>query len=372
MKFGIGILGATGYIGVPYRNEIRECPNEGRVVALCARRMDRLEAAGKEDSAELVTQDWRAVVEHPEVDLVMVLTPDALHVEPVLAAAELGKHVFCEKPIGKNVAEAHKMCQTVESRGLLNFVPFWTRYVPAFRRAKQLVAEGKLGEIRGVIYRWHNPRPLSTPFTWRDDPELSAAGSIADVGSHAYDLMRFVLGDEAKRVLVHATSMMPPKADLGDVDLNEAIAWGSGNSTSASKQQRKGTSPDFAQIAFEFQSGCAGHLTVSHASYIRKGFAPELELHGTKGSLSVDRITGELLFADSPDPATQLEVVTDDGFCNRFATHVFPALAQQAAGQETEHPTMRDGLRTQVFTDAALTSAQRGAWVELDEFDTEG
>ena len=104
----VGVLGATGYIGAPYRAEMRAC--EGvRMVALCARRQDLLAAAAAEDGAELATPDWRAVVEHPDVNYVVVGTPDAPHHEAVLAAAAAGKHLFCEKPVGLNAAEAREM-----------------------------------------------------------------------------------------------------------------------------------------------------------------------------------------------------------------------------------------------------------------------
>src|SRR4051794_10580428 len=102
MKFGVGVLGATGYIATPYRAEIRQAAGEARLVALCARRRDLLEAAAREDGAALLTDDWRQVVAHPDVNLVVVATPDALHHEAVLACAAAGKHVVCEKPTGMN------------------------------------------------------------------------------------------------------------------------------------------------------------------------------------------------------------------------------------------------------------------------------
>jgi predicted dehydrogenase len=150
--------------------------------------------------------------------------------------------------------------------------------------------------------------------------------------------------------------------------LAEAIAWGQVHFAVESEQQRKATAPDYAQLSVEFADGVVGYIVLSHASYFRKGFAPELELHGTDGSLSVDRITGELKFADSPDPARLLETVADQGDCNRFERYVFPALRERAAGG-SEHPGLDDGWRVQVFTDAAFASAQRGAWVKLSEFD---
>src|SRR5437867_7494951 len=130
MKFGVGVIGATGYIGTPYRAEIREAADDATIVALCARRRELLEAAAKQDGARFVTDDWRMIVEHPDVNLVVVATPDALHYPAVIACAAAGKHVVCEKPIGMNVAEARDMWTAYRDRGLGHFVPFWTRYVP--------------------------------------------------------------------------------------------------------------------------------------------------------------------------------------------------------------------------------------------------
>src|SRR5262245_38203988 len=132
MRFGVGVIGATGYIATAYRAEIREAKDDAAIVALCARRRDQLEAAGREDGAALLTENWRQVVEHPAVDCVVVATPDALHYETVLACAAAGKHVVCEKPVGMNVRESFAMWAAYRDRRLGHFVPFWTRYVPVF------------------------------------------------------------------------------------------------------------------------------------------------------------------------------------------------------------------------------------------------
>ncbi len=73
--FGVGVLGATGFIGTPYRAEIREACTDARIVALCARRRDLLEAAAWQDDAPFISDDWQKVVEHPDVNLVVVEEP---------------------------------------------------------------------------------------------------------------------------------------------------------------------------------------------------------------------------------------------------------------------------------------------------------
>ena len=364
--FGVGILGATGYIGTPYCKEIRESPSDAGIIALCGRRLDLLKAAAQQDeSAVFITDDWRQLVAHPDVNLVLVATPDALHYEAVMACAAAGKHVVCEKPIGMNAGEALEMWSAFRDRRLGHFVPFWTRYVPVFRRAREIVRQGTLGDVRGIIYRWHNPRPVAMPFTWRDDAKLSAAGSLADVGSHAYDTIRWLLGQEAVRVLVHADVITPAKPDLGAVNLDEALQWSRDHAAAEASSCRRGTAFDFADVAFVLDNGAVGSLLLSHAPYLRKGFAPEVELHGTAASLSLDRLSGRLMLARAGNPAELLETVTDTGFGNRFARHVVPALHARIAGQPTDHPGLDDGWAVQRFTDACTCSARQGTWISL-------
>ncbi|MBP63057.1 MAG: hypothetical protein CMJ62_16175, partial [Planctomycetaceae bacterium] len=336
MKFSIGIIGATGYIGTPYRSEIREATNTAEIVALCARRRDRLEAAGRQDGATLITHDWREVVEHPDVNLVLVATPDALHYEPVLACAAAKKHLFCEKPVGKDAGQAYQMWSAYSETELGHFVPFWTRYFQVFRRAREIVLGDTLGEIRAVVYRWHNPRPGSMPHTWRDDASLSSAGSIADVGSHAYDTIRWVTGYDARRVLSHADVTTPLKPDLGSIDLTEALEWGREHSVAESPSQCRATVFDYADIAMEFHNGAVGSLVLSHASFLRKGLAPELELHGTRASLAVDRVTGNITLARPGEDVRVLETVAESAR-NRFSSVVFPAIHERASGSGCEH-----------------------------------
>ena len=370
MKFGVGVLGATGYIGTPYRAEMRDSTDDCNIVALCARRVPLLEEAGKLDGATLITTNWREVIEHPDVNLVMVATPDALHINEVLACVEAGKHIFCEKPIGMNADEAQQMWDAVKDSGLAHFVPFWTRYVPVFVEAKKRIPS--LGIIKAMVYRWHNPRPMAMPFTWRDDAALSSAGSIADVGSHAYDTMRWMLGGEATRVLAHGDVITIAKPDLGEVNLDEALAWGGEHQAADSEFKKVGTAFDYASISFEFShspgygDSIAGTLVLSHAPYIRKGFSPEVEIHGTEGSLAIDRINSQLtqVTVDSPDP--EVIKVDDPGFGNRFAKHVFPGLRARLEGKGEEYPGIDDGCKVQLFTDAAARSAREGKWVTIE------
>lgn len=369
-RFQVGVLGATGFIGSPYRAEIREAPDDATIVALCARGHEKLQAAAREDRATLVTDDWRRVVEHPDVNLVVIATPDALHYEAVMACAAAGKHVVCEKPVSMDSRQAAAMWSAYRRAGLGHFVPYWTRYVSVFIRAREVIKAGDLGEIRAAVYRWHNPRPLAMPFTWRDDAALSAAGSVADVGSHAYDTLRWLIDQEAECVLAHADVITPAKPDLGTQNLEEALRWGQEHAVGHSSipgdmPLRRGTAFDYASVAFKLPNGAVGSLILSHAPYLRKGLAPEVELHGTKASLAIDRIGSKLTIVRQGENPAILDTIPDPGFGNRFKKHVFPALRKQISGEVTQHPDLHDGWRVQLFTEAAARSAREGGWISI-------
>ena len=182
--------------------------------------------------------------------------------------------------------------------------------------------------------------------------------------------MRWILGKDAVRVLVHADVLSPPKPDLGTINLTEALRWGESHERDDSARVRKGTAFDYASIAFQLDNGAVGSLVLSHASCIRKGLAPELELHGSQASLAVDRIDGKLTIAKRGEPPQVLASVEDSGISNRFERYVFPAVRARSAGAGREHPGLDDGFRVQLFVDAAAQSAQQGKWVDLEDLAT--
>ncbi|MBM3957338.1 MAG: Gfo/Idh/MocA family oxidoreductase [Gemmatimonadetes bacterium] len=372
MHFRVGVIGATGFIATPYRREMREARDEATIVALCARRRDRLEAAAREDGAEFITDDWREVVEHPGVSFVVIATPDALHYEPAMACARHGKHVLCEKPVGMNTRQAWEIWTACRDAGLGHFVPYWSRYVPVFERARSVIEAGTLGEPRAFVWRWHNARPAAIPFTWRDNAGLSAAGSIADLGSHAYDAVRWMTGLQARRVLTHAGVVSGPKPDAGEPTLAEALEWAGTQRVPAVAGRRTGTAFDYAGILVEFEGGAVGVMTVSHAPFLRAGLAADLEIHGTEASLALDRTLGTLRLVRPGDSPPHTETVSGTGFGNRFARYVFPAVRERAAGLPSEHPGLEDGWRVQLFVDAAATSARCGGWTALEGIGSPG
>ncbi len=368
MRFRVGVLGATGYIGVPYRREIREASDQGSVTWMCARREQLLNDALQEDPDARITTRWQDVVEAEDVDIVLIATPDVFHHEAALACAKAGKHLICEKPIGMNAEEAKEIRDVIANAELAHFVPFWTRYVPLIQRIREHLQGGLVGQLRAIVCRWHNPRPAGTPHTWRDDASLSAAGSIADVGSHAYDCLRWLTGLEADRVLTHAAILAAERPDVGDVNLTEAMRWpGTHSNTSSddSRETRRATAVNYANINMVFPGDVVGTIIVSHAPSFRRVAAPDLELHGSDASLVLDRQLGTISRIENNGDTIELDRISPVPLVNRFGRHVFPAFQRALNGHSPDWPNLEDGYRAQVFTDAAMASAKAGRWVDL-------
>ena len=122
---------------------------------------------------------------------------------------------------------------------------------------------------------------------------------------------------------------------------------------------------DYASVSCLFSNGASGLFVLSHAGSVRKFLAPEIELHGTKASLSADRYTGKIkLIRQNQELETLHELPPAFEFGNRFEQYVFPALSPMIKGTRSSvpHPTLEDGWLAQRFTDAAYLSAKDGHW----------
>jgi 1,5-anhydro-D-fructose reductase (1,5-anhydro-D-mannitol-forming) len=134
----------------------------------------------------------RALVEDPGVDAVYVASPPGAHLELALLAAAAGKPAYVEKPMARSHAECRRMVDAFAAAGLPLFVAYYRRALPRFVRVRALLAEGRLGRVQSLSYRYARSRPASDG--WRLDPAHSGGGLLLDLGSHALDLFDWLLG----------------------------------------------------------------------------------------------------------------------------------------------------------------------------------
>src|SRR5207244_4029851 len=123
--------------------------------------------------------------------------PNNLHAEPTIAAAEAGKHVICEKPLGRTADESYDVWQRVAATGVKHMTAFNYRFVPAVRLARQLIEAGELGEIYHFRGRYLQEWGPTTEEVWRFDKKLAGSGALGDLAAHVVDLARYLVGEIA-------------------------------------------------------------------------------------------------------------------------------------------------------------------------------
>ena len=143
------------------------------------------------------TDDWRNITRADDIDLVDIVAPNYAHAEIAIDAARHGKHIFCEKPLAHDVSSALQMAKAVHQAGCIHQVGFVYRMWPAVAFAKELIDAGKIGRILHFHSRFLHDYGLdpSLPMSWRFESRKAGAGSIGDIGSHAIDIARYLVGD---------------------------------------------------------------------------------------------------------------------------------------------------------------------------------
>lgn len=202
---GIGIIG-MGWMGMTHARAYRQIADRFHESGLMPRLVicaDDVEQRANEAKArfgfERATTDFRKVLQDKSVDVVNIAAPNDKHLEIVEAATAAGKHVFCEKPVGRSPAETKAVYATAQRAGILTCVGYNYRWAPVVQHAHRLISEGKLGELthyRGRFFAGYASHPR-TVLSWRFQQEIAGLGTLGDLLSHVIDMARFIAGDIA-------------------------------------------------------------------------------------------------------------------------------------------------------------------------------
>ena len=282
---GIGVIG-MGWMGEVHSRSYRHVPErfagsgiETRLL-ICA---DEAEARARDAQPrfgfERWTTDWKQVIADPDVEVVSVTTPNFLHREIVQAAAEAGKHVYCEKPVGRSPEETADIEHAARRGGVLSFVGYNYRWAPVVQYARQLIQDGRLGRLthyRGRFLVGYASNPHGV-LSWRFQRELGGMGALGDLLSHAIDMAHMMVGD-IKRVVGNRETFITerPLATPGE---------GTHFSVAAGGPTGDVTNEDYVGTLVQFADGAHGTL---EACRIINGPQCEMafELNGTQGALS--------------------------------------------------------------------------------------
>ncbi len=226
------------------------------------------EKAGRQLGYARFTDNWREVVSDPDVDVVDIATPNALHYEVAKAALENGKHVYCEKPLTLSAAQSKELAELAGQKGVVNYVGYNNVMNPASAYIKELVETGKLGTIVRFSGTYDQDMLLDAalPITWRHLNKYSGSGALGDLGSHLFSVSQFILGD-IKKVNALSKIVIPKRAKQA-----------------GSKEMIDVENDDLMIITGEYENGAIGTFGTSRIAAGRKNFL-SIEIQGTLGSV---------------------------------------------------------------------------------------
>lgn len=188
---GVALLGA-GYVQDFHARAVIDDPN-GELVAVANWREPSARGLAERHGIPRVTTDWHEIVSAPDVDAAVVGTPNALHAEQTIALLRSGKHVMVEKPMATTVAECDEMIEASRDSGALLMVAHCWRFRDEVRAMRDRIAAHELGEV--VKTRGYGVHANWGPSGWFVEPALAGGGALMDMGVHAIDTARFLLGD---------------------------------------------------------------------------------------------------------------------------------------------------------------------------------
>jgi predicted dehydrogenase len=353
-----GVVG-TGFMARVHSHAIRAAG--GRVTRLAGSAPARAKEVAQTLFAEDVAASVEELVADPEVDVVSVCTPNALHREMAEAALAAGRHVICEKPLALTPEDAAGLAALAARAGALHAVPFVYRYHPMVREARERIARGDAGRVwllhGSYLQDW---LATGTATNWRVDPASGGASrAFADIGVHWCDLVEFVTGHR-----IVALSAMTGRAHEARGPEEAPVA-----------------TEDGACVQFRTDQGAMGSFLVSQASPGRKN-ALTFSVDGTEASFAFDQEHPDELWvggtaenrlvardpAHLAGPAARYAVLPPghpQGYQDCFNAF-YADVVTELGGQRVDGlPSFDDGARAARITAAVLTSAATGRWTEI-------
>ena len=360
---GSGFMGKAHAFGYAAAERVFDLPYRVELHTLADATPELARSAAAALGFAHATDDWRAMVASPEIDLVSITAPNALHKEMALAAIAAGKHVHCEKPLAPLAADAREMAEAAEAKGVKTQVGFNYLCNPMLRLAREMIAAGELGEIRS--YRGvHAEDYMADPngaWSFRHDP--AGGGAFADLGSHALATAEFLLGPIA-RLMGDCVTVVKERPD------------GRGG-------RRAVEVDDIGRAFLRFASGASGSVEASWVAMGRK-MQHDFEVYGTKGALffTQERFN-ELHVFSAEDPKgrqgfRRIEAGPDHPpygrFCvapghqigfNDLKAIEMAGFLDALAGRTEEPFGFRKGLRIQSLVERVRASSREGRWLDV-------
>ena len=360
---GTGFMGKAHVFGFATAQRVFDLPVDFHMEMVADASQELASAAIKALGFSRHTADWRVITNDPDIDLVNITAPNALHKEIALAAIAAGKHVYCEKPLAPSVPDALEMTHAAERAGIKTQVGFNYLTNPMFQLAKEMIEAGELGEIyayRGVHAEDYMASP-NAPISFRHDK--IGGGALADIGSHALATAQFLLGP-ISQVSGNSKTLIPQRPDAAGMLHRVEV-------------------DDITHILIEFASGVTGSVEANWCATGRT-MQHDFEIYGSRGALffSQERLN-ELHFYDAQQPQgrrgfRRIEAGPDHAPYGRFCVAAghqigfndlkaieIAKFADAIAGNTSEPFNFRAGYQIQHLVETIAKSAQQRCWLKI-------
>ena len=330
------------------------------LVAISGRSAERAQETAAKYGSPAVFTDYREMIAKADLDAILIAAPDDLHCEMTMAALDAGLHVLCEKPLALNASDAKAMYDRAEAAHVRHMVFFTWRWMPHIRYMRELIDQGVLGHLYHAQFSFMMGGGLNPEYQWRLD-RTRANGVLGDLGSHMFDMARYLAGD-VTRVSAHlASHVRHTGSDGKPVD----------------------PANDSALALLEFAGGAQGGVHVSVVARVADPFfEQQLVLHGEKGSIKADMTIGggvmlQVAQGDAPMqpvtiPARYWEGVdSSQPFFDQFAMFFSSQpngsrlFVEGILENRPVVPSFYEGWKAQQIIDAAIAANERGCWVDV-------
>ena len=368
---GYGFMGRTHSNGYKRVNDFfPELKHRPILKAICGRSEEQVKAFADQWQYESTETDWRKLIERKDIDAIDICTPNNSHAEIAIAAAEAGKMVLCEKPLAMNPVEGQKMVDAIEKAGVANTVWYNYRRVPAVSLAKQLIDEGRLGRIfhyrANFLQDWtiNADLPQGGAGLWRLDSAAAGSGVTGDLLAHCIDTAIWLNGSINSVTAMTETFIKERKHNL------------------TGKVEKVGID-DACAFLCRFGNGSLGLFESTRYARGHKALYT-LEINGEKASIKWDlHDLHRLQWFDHKDQSNlrgwrSIHVSDGDqpymknwwvpglqiGYEHSFVHQIADFIKGLEEGKPAS-PTFRDGLATDLVTDAVLKSARTQRWEKV-------
>lgn len=381
-NIGIGVIG-FGWMGQvhtrAWQRIIHHYPDldglPARLVCVGDTVPGRAAEAASQFGFERSSDDWRAIVSDPEVDVISVTTPNFLHREMGIAVAASGKHLWIEKPVGVDSSETYDIAQAVAKSGVMSAAGFNYRVAPAVVKTKSLIEADAIGRVTNVYSNWssdYSAHPLGA-LSWRFARKLAGSGVLLDLMSHEIDMLRYIVGDIDAAIGQVATFIpLRPQATAG------ASHYSLGDTANMAPVENE----DWASALLRFDNGARGLIETSRVSVGDQnnyGFV----VHGTQGFIQWNfRRMSELVISTGENYENQgamtIYVGPGDGDYGRFQPgagismgyddlKVIEAanLLKSITSGVQQGASIKDALATARVLDAVERSADGQGWQQI-------